>query len=346
MLAIFHGPFRTTDSPGARSDAIHHPRTARCSIYAPVLITPSAAVGCALRLRRHGVVAIPNPRLSTTLKTTRSISATSRLCRAARGPVVLVPTMGALHRGHAALIEKARSLAGRDGLVVVSIFVNPTQFGPKEDFSRYPRPFAADRKLCAEHGADVIFHPRAEAMYPAGNSTLVDESDVSAVLCGASRPGHFRGVCTVVLKLFQITQPDVAVFGLKDFQQCAVIRRMVRDLNVPVRIVPVETVREPDGLALSSRNRYLSADERAQAPVLRRALLAAASAFHAGEIRAAKLRQLLLKTIATAPLARPDYVEIADADSLRPIREARRGTVFALAIFFGRTRLIDNLWLR
>ena len=260
--------------------------------------------------------------------------------------MVLVPTMGALHRGHAALIERARALAGRGGLVVVSIFVNPTQFGPKEDFARYPRPFAADRKVCAEHGADVIFHPTVEAMYPAGFSVFVEESEVSARLCGASRPGHFRGVCTVVLKLFQITQPNSAVFGLKDFQQCAVIRRMVRDLNVPVRIVPVETVREPDGLALSSRNRFLTAEERAQATVLRRALLAASAAFRAGETSAAKLRRVLLKTIATAPLARLDYAEIADADTLRSVRVVKKNCVFALAVFFGKTRLIDNLWLR
>ncbi len=270
----------------------------------------------------------------------------SRLCRAARGPVVLVPTMGALHRGHTALIDRARQLAGRDGLVVVSIFVNPTQFGPKEDFSRYPRTFAADRKLCAAHGTDVIFHPTAEAMYPEGSSTFVDEPEVSARLCGASRPGHFRGVCTVVLKLFQIIQPESAVFGLKDFQQCAVIRRMVRDLNVPVRIVPVETVREPDGLALSSRNRYLTAAERAQATVLRRALLSASAAFHTGVTSASTLRRLLLKTIATAPLARLDYAEIADATTLQPARKVGRNTVLALAVFFGKTRLIDNLWLR
>ena len=279
------------------------------------------------------------------MKITRSIAVVSRLSGESRWPVVLVPTMGALHAGHAALIDHARHLAGCGGLVIVSIFVNPTQFGPKEDFTQYPRTLDADRKLCAEHGADVIFHPTAEAMYPAGFSAFVDESEVSAPLCGASRPGHFRGVCTVVLKLFQITQPDSAVFGLKDFQQCAVIRRMVRDLNVPVRIVPVETVREPDGLALSSRNRYLTAEERAQAPVLRRALLAASAAFIAGETSAAKLHRLLVETIATAPLARLDYAEIADADTLRPVREVRRGTVFALAVFFGKTRLIDNLWL-
>jgi pantoate--beta-alanine ligase len=229
--------------------------------------------------------------------------------------------------------------------VVVSIFVNPAQFGPKEDLSRYPRPFAADRKLCEAHGADLIFHPAPGEIYPEGFSTYVEESDVSTPLCGASRPGHFRGVCTVVMKLFQITQPEIAVFGLKDFQQCAVIRRMARDLNVPVRIVPVATVREPDGLALSSRNQYLSSDERTQAPILRKALLRAAEAFRGGETSAPRLRQLLKKTIATVPLARIDYAEIADADSLRPERKASRNSVLALAVFFGRTRLIDNLLL-
>ena len=281
-----------------------------------------------------------------TLKTSRSLPLTARLCRAARGPVVLVPTMGALHAGHAALLDRARRLAGPRGFVVVSIFVNPTQFGPKEDFARYPRPFAADRALCAAHGADLIFHPTPEAMYPEGYSTYVDEEAVSLPLCGGSRPGHFRGVCTVVLKLLHIVAPEKAVFGLKDFQQCAVIRRMVRDLDVPVRIVPVPTVRESDGLALSSRNRYLTPEERAQAPVLRRALLAARAAFLSGEKSASKLRALILKTIATAPLARVDYVEIADADTLQPVTMAGRNNVLALAVFFGRTRLIDNLLLR
>ena len=280
------------------------------------------------------------------MRITRSIPVVSRLCQESPFRVVLVPTMGALHAGHAALIKQARHLAGRGGLVVVSIFVNPAQFGPKEDFTQYPRTLDADQKLCAEHGVDVIFHPTVETMYPDGFSTFVDESEVSAALCGASRPGHFRGVCTVVMKLFQITQPNSAVFGLKDFQQCAVIRRMVCDLDVPVRIVEVETVREPDGLALSSRNRHLSTEERAQATVLQRALLAACAAFSAGETNAEKLRRLLVQTIATAPLARLDYAEIADADTLRPVREVRRNTVLALAVFFGKTRLIDNLWLR
>jgi pantoate--beta-alanine ligase len=268
------------------------------------------------------------------------------MVRTATSPIVFVPTMGALHRGHAVLIDRARILAGPGGAVVVSIFVNPTQFGPKEDFSRYPRPFAADKRLCTAHGVDVIFHPSGQEMYPEGFSTYVEETSISTLLCGASRPGHFRGVCTVVHKLFQIIQPQVAVFGLKDFQQCAVIRRMVRDLHLPVRIVAVETVREPDGLALSSRNQYLSPEERQQAPVLRAALLAAKEAWQAGETNAARLRQLIVKKIGTASLARIDYVEIADVDSLQPVQRADRNTVMALAVFFGRTRLIDNLRLR
>jgi pantoate--beta-alanine ligase len=267
------------------------------------------------------------------------------LCRRVPRPVVLVPTMGALHAGHAALIDRARKLAGARGTVVVSVFVNPTQFGPREDLARYPRPFAADRRLCAQHGADVIFHPAAEAMYPEGYSTFVEETGVSAPLCGASRPGHFRGVATVVLKLLQIVAPQVAVFGLKDYQQCAVIRRMVRDLHLSVRIAAVETVREADGLALSSRNRYLTAAERAQAPVLRRALLAARTAFRSGERSAARLRQKIAATIATAPLARLDYAEVVDADSLRRIAKVERPAVMAGAVFFGQTRLIDNLRL-
>ncbi len=253
--------------------------------------------------------------------------------------------MGALHLGHAALLDRARKLAGPSGTVVASIFVNPTQFGPKEDFARYPRPFSADAKLCRAHGVDVIFHPTAGQMYPDGFSTFVEETTVSSLLCGASRPGHFRGVCTVVLKLFQIVQPQIAVFGLKDFQQCAVIRRMVRDLDLPVRIVAAETVREPDGLALSSRNQYLALEERAQAPVLRAALLAARRAWQDGEKSAAILRRLIVKRLSTAPLARIDYVEIADAHTLQSVRQVDRDTVIALAVFFGKTRLIDNLRL-
>lgn len=270
----------------------------------------------------------------------------SLLCKASGNRRIIVPTMGALHRGHAALIRRARQLSGPKGAVIVSIFVNPAQFAPSEDFTRYPRPFAADKRLCAELGVDLLFHPNAQSMYPRGFSTYVEEKSLSLPLCARSRPGHFRGVCTVVLKLFEITQPDAAVFGLKDFQQYMVIRRMVRDLNIPVRIAPVQTVREPDGLALSSRNRYLSEEERAQAPVLRQALLEAKAAFQRGETSAARLRQLILRKIASAPLARVDYIDVMEAESLQAVRTATPGTLFALAVFFGRTRLIDNLWLR
>lgn len=254
--------------------------------------------------------------------------------------------MGALHRGHAALLQRARQLAGESGTVVASIFVNPTQFGPKEDLSRYPRPFEADQALCEREGVDLIFHPEPAEIYAPDFSTWVNEEMVSQSLCGASRPGHFRGVCTVVLKLFNITAPDVAVFGLKDFQQCMVIQRMVRDLNVPVELDFAATVREPDGLALSSRNIYLSPEERAQATILRQALLSAEAEFRAGEHSAAVLRQRIEEWIRTAPLARIDYVEIVDAESLTVVPTVRSGCVLALAVFFGKTRLIDNLWLK
>ena len=286
-----------------------------------------------------------------TVKILRTIAAARRFRAQARGhleghphaKVVLVPTMGALHAGHAALIRRARSLAGTGGAVVVSIFVNPTQFGPKEDLSRYPRPFAEDKALCESLRADAIFHPPAGEMYRADFSTWVNEESVSGGLCGGSRPGHFRGVTTVVLKLFTIVQPDVAVFGLKDFQQCAVIARMVRDLDLPVRLVFAPTVREGDGLALSSRNAYLSPEERAEAPSLRRGLLAARAAFAKGEHSAAKLVRIVRGEISRT--ARVDYIEAVDSATLQPAREMKRGDTIALAAFFGRTRLIDNIQL-
>jgi pantoate--beta-alanine ligase len=259
--------------------------------------------------------------------------------------MVLVPTMGALHAGHAALIKRARKVAGSGGAVIVSIFVNPTQFGPKEDFSRYPRTFKEDRTLCEVNGADAIFHPSPDAMYAADHSTWIDEKSVSGPLCGASRPGHFRGVCTIVLKLFAITQPDSAVFGLKDYQQFTVLRRMARDLNLAVRMIGAPTVRERDGLALSSRNKYLSEEEREQAPVIRRALEAARAAFRRGVRESEKLRRLVWQTISTAPLARIDYVEVVDANSLELLDQVRRRGVIAAAVFFGTTRLIDNIQL-
>jgi len=227
--------------------------------------------------------------------------------------------------------------------VAVSIFVNPTQFGPQEDFSRYPRPLQQDMALCREAGVDLLYLPEAEAFYAPDHSTWVDESLLSGGLCGAARPGHFRGVCTVVAKLFNLLAPDLAVFGKKDAQQLAIIRRMVRDLDFQIKIVGAETHRERDGLAMSSRNRYLQPDERAQAPVLRRALLEARAAAKKGGSGPAKLRARVVKTVQSAPLARIDYVEAVDAVTLgKPTRQTDK-LLIAVAVFFGKTRLIDNL---
>jgi len=254
--------------------------------------------------------------------------------------------MGALHEGHAALIRRARKLAGRTGTVVVSIFVNPAQFGPNEDFSKYPRPIADDTRLCRSLGVNLLFAPGAAQMYSETRSTWVDETDLSQSLCGISRPGHFRGVCTVVTKLFHLIAPDMAVFGKKDFQQLAIIRKMTRDLNFPVRIVPVETVREPDGLAFSSRNRRLTTEERAQAPVIRRALAQAGREAQEGKTGAIPLTNTIKRILADAPLAKVDYVEIVDAETLRPVEKIQGAALAAAAVFFGDTRLIDNIILR
>ena len=279
------------------------------------------------------------------MKILRTASRASQFCRGLKEgtgrPLVLVPTMGALHAGHVSLMRMARKLAGGQGTVAASIFVNPAQFGPKEDFSRYPRMFTRDCRLAREAGVDVVYHPDADGMYGAGYSTYVDEERVSRGLCGKSRSGHFRGVCTVVLKLFNILGPDVAVFGGKDYQQVAVIRRMARDLNVPVKIVTAPTVREADGLALSSRNAFLSAEERAQAPVIRGALLLARDADYE---RPDDLAKLARREIAKARLAKVDYVEVLDADTLEKPGIGTRELVIACAVYFGKTRLIDNVW--
>lgn len=278
------------------------------------------------------------------MKIVRTPAAMSRRAAGWGRKVALVPTMGALHAGHLSLVDRARQAAGPDGCVVVSIFVNPTQFGPTEDLGKYPRPLRRDLALCRKHGVDVVFLPEAGAMYPPGHSVVVDETRMSGGLCGGVRPGHFQGVCTVVAKLFNLVRPDVAVFGLKDYQQLAVIRRMVRDLNFPLEIVAGDTVREPDGLALSSRNAYLTREERAQAPVLRRALLLAAESFRTGERDGTVLRFLLENELSGAPLARVDYAEIVDAETLQAITgPLERPAVLALAVKFGKTRLIDNL---
>ncbi len=260
---------------------------------------------------------------------------------------VFVPTMGALHEGHAALIRAAREIAGPAGNVAVSIFVNPLQFGPNEDFSKYPRTLIEDLGLCRDNGADMIFAPKAEDLYPADRSIVMHETSLSKMLCGASRPGHFDGVCMVVAKLFNLVQCDDAVFGKKDFQQLAIIRRMVRDLDFNVVLHGIETVREPDGLAMSSRNRYLTPEERAQAPAIRAALLAARDAWKAGESNPAALQQLITRQLVEkAPLGRIDYVTVADAVTLQPISAETEHVVIAAAVFFGAARLIDNIELK
>jgi pantoate--beta-alanine ligase len=255
---------------------------------------------------------------------------------------VLVPTMGALHKAHGELIRAARERAGHDGEVAVSIFVNPLQFGPGGDYQRYPRPEKADEKFCRAAGVDLLFRPSIEEMYPGDRSTFVEETALSRTLEGKSRPGHFRGVCTVVAKLFHILAPDAAVFGEKDFQQLAIVRRMVRELNFKIDIVAVPTVREADGLACSSRNAYLSADERKQATVLHKALRAAANA---RTDSAREIVDLARKIIGDAPLARVDYVEVVDAETFQPVEVVRPNSLLAVTVFFGKTRLIDNVLL-
>ena len=279
------------------------------------------------------------------LKTITLPAAALQFIRKAPTPLVLVPTMGALHEGHLALIRHARKLAGKSGRVVVTIFVNPAQFGPKEDFSKYPRPLATDRKLCRENGVDLLFTPSANDLYGPYYSTWVDEITLSDSLCGKSRPGHFKGVCTVVAKLFNLIRPDMAVFGMKDFQQLAIIQRMVRDLNFPVKIIAVETVREPDGLALSSRNRFLLPEERIQASVIRQSLLQAGKLVKSGETNVIAVKRSILRQISKAPLAVIDYLEIVDLETLRPVTLIRKNNLIAIAVFFGKTRLIDNLLL-
>ena len=255
---------------------------------------------------------------------------------------VLVPTMGALHKAHGELIRVAREAAGKDGEVAVSIFVNPLQFEPGSDYERYPRPEKADEEFCRNAGVDVLFRPSAGQVYVTDRSAFVEETSLSTVLEGKSRPGHFRGVCTVVAKLFNILEPDAAIFGLKDFQQLAIIRRMVRDLNFNIDIIAVPTVREEDGLACSSRNQYLNPEERKQAVVLYKALTAAKNA---GRKSANDIIALAQGIIEEAPLARIDYVELADAETLKPVEIAGPNSVLLLAVFFGKTRLIDNLRL-
>ena len=258
---------------------------------------------------------------------------------------VLVPTMGALHKAHLELIRIARAHAGPDGEVAVSIFVNPLQFEPGSDYQRYPRPEKADEDFCRDAGVDLLFRPPVGEMYFDDRSTFVEETSLSSVLEGKSRPGHFRGVCTVVAKLFNILAPDAAVFGEKDFQQLAIVRRMVRDLNFKVDIIAVPTVREDDGLACSSRNQYLNVGERKQATVLRKALMKGAAMAGDGETSAPRIVSAVRETIEQAPLARITYADLVDAENLQSIEVLRPNSLLALAVFFGKTRLIDNIRL-
>jgi pantoate--beta-alanine ligase len=269
-----------------------------------------------------------------------------RAWRKSAGHLVFVPTMGALHEGHATLVREARQLAGSQSKVAASIFVNPLQFGPNEDFDRYPRTLKKDLSMCAEAGADMVFAPSVQEVYHANRSIQIRESRLSNVLCGASRPGHFDGVCTVVAKLFNLLQPDEAVFGKKDYQQLAIIRRLVRDLDIPVIVHGIETVRESDGLAMSSRNRYLSAAERAQAPALRLALTQAREAWLSGVTGSQKLIELIRNVLANeASLGRPDYISLVDQETLQPQQIAHEHSLIALAVFFDQARLIDNIEL-
>jgi pantoate--beta-alanine ligase len=266
-----------------------------------------------------------------------------------QGAVIgLVPTMGYLHAGHLSLVKRARQLVGRRGKVIVSIYVNPTQFGPGEDFSRYPRDLRRDLSLCRAEGVDVIFVPSDREMYPGNEherfSTFVVEEKLSQTMEGKARPTHFRGVTTVVAKLFNILQPQIAIFGAKDYQQAVIIRRMVRDLNFPIRIVVAPIVREADGLAMSSRNKYLNNDLRVQALALWRAIKAAREKLRTSSngVPANRLIAELKRLIEQQPAARVDYIEFFEPQTLEPVAKVTNGTHMALAVFIGKTRLIDN----
>lgn len=265
-----------------------------------------------------------------------------RAARRTMGELGVVPTMGYLHAGHIALIERARS---ENSAVAATIFVNPTQFGPSEDLTRYPRDLPRDLRMLEQAGTALVFVPTVAEMYPAGFNTSVDVEGITRVLEGAVRPGHFRGVATVVCKLLNIVDAERAYFGQKDAQQTVVVRRMVRDLNMRTSIVIVPTVREPDGLALSSRNTYLSPTERTAAPVLYRSLRAVEDAWKSGERNGDRLRDVVSEVLAGEPLAQVDYVSVADPETLEELSDVREQALVSLAVRLGRTRLIDNLLL-
>lgn len=277
-----------------------------------------------------------------TIETVTEMVQLAKMWRQEGKRVGLVPTMGYLHQGHLSLAAAARQDCD---IVVMSIFVNPTQFGPNEDYEAYPRDLSHDRALAEGAGVDYLFAPQPGDMYPNGYSTFVNVEGVTDHLCGAKRPGHFRGVATVVSKLFHIVQPEKAYFGQKDGQQVAVLRRMVADLNMPVEIIARPIVREADGVALSSRNVYLSAEQRQQAVVLSQGLARARDLFVQGERDGEILKKAVTDVIQTAPLAKIDYVQLVDGDTMAPIPKITGNAMLAVAVYFGETRLIDNVLL-
>ena len=278
-----------------------------------------------------------------TLHTIAEMRAACAAARRGRKRLGFVPTMGALHEGHLSLVRAAR---GRCDAVAVSIFVNPTQFAPNEDFSKYPRSFERDRDLLEAEGVDLLFSPSVEEMYPPGAATFVTVEGLSEKLCGRSRPGHFRGVTTVVAKLFNIVEPDLAFFGQKDAAQTVIVRKMVRDLGLPVEIAVCPIVREPDGLAMSSRNAYLDAAQRRSATVLHRALQRVQELAAKGERQAAALMEAARRVFSEEPSVRVDYVEIVDNETLDPVADVSPGALVAVAAYLGATRLIDNIVIR
>jgi len=274
------------------------------------------------------------------IKSIPALKSAVRRWKSKNRTIGFAPTMGYLHEGHLSLVRASKKKAD---VTVVSIFVNPTQFGPKEDFRTYPRDFERDAGLLEKEGVDVLFYPDADKMYPGGYKTYVEVHDLQDKLCGRSRPGHFRGVSTVVLKLFNIVRPDYAFFGQKDAQQAIILRRMARDLDLDVRVEVMPIVREADGLAMSSRNTYLGPDERKAGLSLSRSLRQAKMRIDAGERRPAVILSAMKEMIAAEPLARIDYIEAVDMDTLEPVKEISEGTLIALAVFIGKTRLIDNM---
>ena len=273
------------------------------------------------------------------IRTVADMKARAAAWKAEGLSIGLVPTMGSLHEGHESLMDAAREASDR---VVVSVFVNPLQFGPGEDYEAYPRDLERDARICERHGVDVVFHPEVDDMYAPAHNTFVVMETLTDSLCGASRPGHFRGVCTVVTKLFNIVQPHRAFFGQKDAQQLAIIMRMVSDLNMNLEVVGCPIVREEDGLAKSSRNTYLSAEERAAALCLSRAIFKAKEMIEGGERNSARVAQAVTETIEEEPLARIDYVEVVNLGNMQPVETLPERGLVAIAVYIGSTRLIDN----